>query len=232
MDGAPSADACSQLYQLQVCKLLQQKGMVVCLEGFNSKLEGLQFTFQELPLWNTANPGEPVHKPQLIEVDLSSVQPESVMTAIQVPHHISTTPSPAETTKPPGDIAMAINLQLQGALEWLQQTSPAASAPVAQHSTLKRELPSAALGALPSTRETEDPLGLEGTDTATACVLQQTHRESVLMLEHKDKAEEGQDCQAFMKAFGVACMPAHQRIGGHFCTPNSSLLVMCCWQPF
>ena len=36
---------------------------------------------------------------------------------------------------------------------------------------------------------------------ATACALQQTHRESVLMMEHEAKAEEGFDCQGFMEAF-------------------------------
>ena len=54
-----------------------------------------------------------------------------------------------------------------------------------------------------------------------ACVLQQGHRDSVLMLEHKVKAEEGQDCQAFMEAFGLLCEPAHPRPVGHSCTPTA-----------
>ena len=82
MDGTPSADAWGQLNQLQICKLLQHKDIVVCLEG---KLEALQFTFQELPLWDAATPSRPTLKPQLIEVDLSSVQPESKTTALQAP---------------------------------------------------------------------------------------------------------------------------------------------------
>ena len=45
-------------------------------------------------------------------------------------------------------------------------------------------------------------------------VLQQTHRENMLMLEHDVKAEEGQDCQAFVEAFRVAlwaCLPKTHR---------------------
>ena len=42
---------------------------------------------------------------------------------------------------------------------------------------------------------------------ATACALQQTHRDSVLALECEVKAEEGQDCQAFIETFGVAYEP-------------------------
>ena len=38
----------------------------------------------------------------------------------------------------------------------------------------------------------------------TAFVIQQTHRESVLALEHEARAEEGRDHQAFVEAFGVA----------------------------
>ena len=85
MDGVPSAEAQGQPHQLQICKLLQHKDMVVCPEGLNGKPEALQFTFQELPLWNAAVPGKPADKTQLIEVDLSSMQPESVTTDIQIP---------------------------------------------------------------------------------------------------------------------------------------------------
>ena len=49
----------------------------------------------------------------------------------------------------------------------------------------------------------------------TACVLQQTHRENMLMLEHKAKAEEGWDCQAFMEAFGVALQACPSKPVGH-----------------
>ena len=67
MDGAPRADAWGWFHCLQICKLLQHKDMVVCLEGLNGKLEALQFTFQELPHWNPATPSEPAHKPHLIK---------------------------------------------------------------------------------------------------------------------------------------------------------------------
>ena len=49
--------------------------------------------------------------------------------------------------------------------------------------------------------------------TTTACALQQAHRDNVLALESKTKAEEGQNCQAFVEAFGVAiqaCPPKSQ----------------------
>ena len=53
MDGVPSADTHGWLHQLQICKLLQHKEMVVFQEGLNGELEALRFTFQELP---PANP--------------------------------------------------------------------------------------------------------------------------------------------------------------------------------
>ena len=123
-DGAPSVDALGWLHQLQICKLLQHKDMVVCPEGLNGELEALQFTCWELPLWDTATPSKPIHKPQLIEVDHGSVQPESITTAVQAPTTIPVLPlSPVDTIDPPHDIAMAINLQFMGALEQLQQAS-------------------------------------------------------------------------------------------------------------
>ena len=63
MDGTPSADAQGRLHLLQICKLLQHKDMVVCPEGLNGKFEALQFTFQELPLWNPTAPSKSAHKP-------------------------------------------------------------------------------------------------------------------------------------------------------------------------
>ena len=124
--------------------------MSVWQEGFNSELEALQFTFQELPLWDDAAPSKPTHKPQLIEVDLSIVQSESMTNAIQAPTTtLGLPPSLANTIEPSSNITAAINLQLKGGLEWLQWASPTALAPVSQCSTPKRELPLAALGALP-----------------------------------------------------------------------------------
>ena len=59
MDSAPSMDTHNKLHQLQIDKLLQYNGRVVCLEGLNSELEVLQLTFPELPLWYAATPEEP-----------------------------------------------------------------------------------------------------------------------------------------------------------------------------
>ena len=76
------------------------------------------------------------------------------------------THSLVNTVEPPHDITMAVNLHLQGVLEQLQQASSTASAPVSQHSMPRIEPPSAALGAPPSTKETEDPLWPKETDSA------------------------------------------------------------------
>ena len=84
-DGMPSTKACGQLHQLQVWKLLQHRGWVVCQEGLNGKFKALQFTFQKLPLWNAATTDKPGWDPPLIELDLSSVQPNSMTTTIQAP---------------------------------------------------------------------------------------------------------------------------------------------------
>ena len=83
MDGATRTDPHGWLHQLQICKLLQHKDMMVCPEGLIGELEALQCTFWELPLWDAAAPSKPAHKPQLIELDLGSMQPESVTTVIQ-----------------------------------------------------------------------------------------------------------------------------------------------------
>ena len=172
MDGVPNTYVCGQVYQLQIHQLLQYKDMVACPEGLNGKLEALHFTFQELPLLDAAAPSKPIHEPQPIEVDLSGMQSESMTTAIQVPTTILVLPpSLANSVEPPSDITMAINLQLQGALEWLQWASPTASSPVSQHSMLRREPPSAVLGVPPSTKETEDPLGPEGMDSTIPALM-------------------------------------------------------------
>ena len=166
-----SADAQGWLHQLQIHKLLQHKDMVVCLEGLNGKLESLQSTFQVVPLWNTATPSKPADKPQLIEVDLGNVQPESMTTDIPVPPTaLVLTPSLANTVEPPSDTATAINLHLHRALEWLKQASLTASAPIPQCSMPRRKLPLVALEASPSTGETED-LRPEGTDSAIPALM-------------------------------------------------------------
>ena len=126
-DGMPSADACSWLHQLPICKLLQHEGRVVCPEGLNGELEALQLTFPELHLWDAAIPGEHFWQPQLLEVDLGSAQTEGVTTTIQAPTTtLVLTHSLADTTEPSCDIAMVINLHLQGVLEWLWQAFPTA----------------------------------------------------------------------------------------------------------
>ena len=149
--------------QLQVCKLFQHKGKVVCPDGLDGELEALQFTFPELPLWDTAAPGEPFWELWHLEVDLSSAQPEGMTTAIQAPTTMLVlTYPPADTIEPHHDITMAINLHLQEGLEHLQWALPTALAPVSQHSMPRIEPQSVALGAPPLGNRTEDPLRLMG----------------------------------------------------------------------
>ena len=62
-DGMPSINACHQVHQLQVWKLLQHRSWVVCHEGLNWELEAMQFTFEELPLWDVAAMDEPTPGP-------------------------------------------------------------------------------------------------------------------------------------------------------------------------
>ena len=98
-DDIPSTNACGFLYQLQVWKLLQCRGWVVCPEGLNGALEALLFNFEELPLWNVATADEHTWDPPLIEVDLSGAEPEATNTtpvpplfpAIDPLHDITTT---------------------------------------------------------------------------------------------------------------------------------------------
>ena len=72
---------------------------------------------RSFPLWDATTPGEPAHKPQLIEVNLSGIQSESITTAIQTPQSTPILPlPPVDTAKPSSDIAAAINLQLMGTL--------------------------------------------------------------------------------------------------------------------
>ena len=69
---------------------------------------------------------------------------------------------PANTVEPPHSHQLAS----LGVLEWLQWASPTASAPLSQQSMPRREPSPAALGAPPSTGETEDPLRPEEMDSA------------------------------------------------------------------
>ena len=57
-DGIPSTNACGCLDQLQVQKLLQCGGWVVCPEGLNGGLKVLLFDIKELPLWNATTGDE------------------------------------------------------------------------------------------------------------------------------------------------------------------------------
>ena len=162
--GTPSIDPHGQLHQLQMCKLLQCKDLVLCPEGLIGQMETSQFTFKELPIWNAAAPS----KLQLIVVDLSSTQPEDVTAIPQTPHSMLVLPPPpTDTTEPFSDITAAINLQLMGIQEWLQQASPIAPTSISQQSMSRKQPPSAALGALLAVNKSQDSFRPEGMDTGT-----------------------------------------------------------------
>ena len=109
--------------------LLQYKDLVVCSEGLNGQMEALPFTFKELPLWNATASSEPACKPQLMVVDLGGMQSDAVTAALQIPHSMPVLPPPpADSTGPSDDTTAAINLQIMGAMEQLQQASSIAQA--------------------------------------------------------------------------------------------------------
>ena len=97
MDGMSCVDAHGHLHQLQVCKLLKHKDLVVCPDGLNGEMEASQFTFQELPLSDAASPGKPTCEPQLIMVDLSGVQAEGASTPVQTLTSTLALPTPGGT---------------------------------------------------------------------------------------------------------------------------------------
>ena len=144
MDGTPSGEACSHLHQLQVHKLLEHKDLVMCPEGLNGEMETLHFTFQELALWDATAPSKPAHKLQLIEVDLSGMQSESITNTIQTPQSTPILPPPADTAEPSSNITAVINLWLIGTMKQLQEASPITLASTSWQSTLgKQPLPAA-----------------------------------------------------------------------------------------
>ena len=79
-------------------------------------------------------------------------------------YYISATPSLANTIESPSDIAAAINLQLKGGLGAVSVGFTHSLSPCLLAQYTKEKLPSVVLGILPSARETEDPLRLEGID--------------------------------------------------------------------
>ena len=105
------------LHQLQVHKLLQYKDLVVCPQGLNGQMEASQFTFKELPLWDTATPCAncTMQTTAAGSGPQCSMQPEGVTTTIQTPSNLHQSyPLLADTTEPSGDITAIINLQLTG----------------------------------------------------------------------------------------------------------------------
>ena len=75
--GIPSTNGCSCLDQLQVQKLVQCGGCMVCPEGLNGGIKALLFDSQELLLWNVATVDEPTQDPLLMEVDLNGTESEA-----------------------------------------------------------------------------------------------------------------------------------------------------------
>ena len=140
----------------------------MCPEGLNGQMEASQFISRELPLWDAASPSKPACKLQVMIVDLGGVQPEGITTTIQTPNSTPVQPPPADTAEPSSNITVAINMQLMGTIEQLQEASPITPASFSWHSTPRKQPPSAALGALPAAKESDDPFRPEGMASITS----------------------------------------------------------------
>ena len=159
MDGALSRNACGCLCQLQVHKLLQCGGHVVCPKGLNGGLEPVLLSVLQPPVWDMNTLSRPVCKSLLLQVDLPWAMPSDKMPLVPGPHKASTPPSsPHSATECPSEMAnctsMATELQ-----ELLSQTVLDTSAPASWDSTLRR--PTSVAQGAPSNIRAEDPLRLD-----------------------------------------------------------------------
>ena len=142
-EGLASMNACGCLNQLQVQRLLQCGGQVVCPKGLNGSLDTLLFDFKELLLWNAANADEPTQDLPMIGVKLTGMEPK-------VP--------PSTRVEDP------LGLNLRGALKQLQWASPAAPSSPSQYITSRTQLPSVAQGDLSPAGEAETSPRSMGTE--------------------------------------------------------------------
>ena len=100
IDGVvPSRSTCRHLHKLEVCKLLQCGDQVVCPNGMNGGLEPVLLSLPKLPIWNMDTLSRPVHKPLLLQVDLSHV-----MHGDQMP----ITPGPCRASTPHSSSCLAM----------------------------------------------------------------------------------------------------------------------------
>ena len=110
VDVVWSINACRWLHQLQVLKLLQHGDSVVFPEGLNVEPKTLQFSFQELPLWNATTTDGPAQDLPPIEVILGGVDPKTANTT-QVPlpsgHWTSMWHCHGSQPTPPGGLGTA-----------------------------------------------------------------------------------------------------------------------------
>ena len=165
-DSTPSVNACGWFLQLQVWKLLQSGGWVVYPERLNGELKALKFTFMELPLWNDAAPGEPTYDPQMIGVASTVWSLRVWQSPFRLPllhwchslpgyyhwasswcHHGHQLATPGGLGAVAADFPHNLNACLP-----------------AQYAAERAAI--SGFGAAPSTGETEDPLRLEGMDSA------------------------------------------------------------------
>ena len=109
-DGVCSTNTWSWLHQLQAWKLLQHGDSMVFQAGLNGEPRALQFSFQELPLWNATTVDGPTQDPPLIEVVLGGTEPKTANT-IQVPppssHQTSAWHCCSSQPTPPGGLGTA-----------------------------------------------------------------------------------------------------------------------------
>ena len=109
-------------------------------------------------------------------------------------------------------------LHLQGVFEQLQQTSPTVPVPIFWHSMPKGKPTSVVLGAPPSTRA-EDPLGLEGMDSAASDTMATSSQASPgkAMPEHAPNT---------VWVSNTPSPPVASK------TPDMASISLCAWSPF
>ena len=99
IDGVPTSSAYKQLSQLEIGKLLQCGDQVIYPKGLNWGLEPTSFSPPEPPVCDMDIFSEPVCKPLLFQVDLSSVMLGGWVLIALAPHRASTPSSSLHSAK-------------------------------------------------------------------------------------------------------------------------------------
>ena len=220
------------LDKLQVQKLLQCKGQVVCPKGLNGGLEALLFDFKELPLCDVGTTDEPTQDLPLIEVNLNGMAPEALPStraedplslkgtdpaicdlmanSLQAFPHVvmpENIPSIIQVSHSPSLPTMLRSLEVASISPSPQSQTPsrANTANDAQATEAIKEVEVYCVAAVKEAETCHVTVikEAEAHQAIHACTLEKSHRESMLELEHEVIAEEGQDCQVFLEPCGA-----------------------------